>query len=578
MAESVLNLNRSDFNAAIRELADQGMDTTFLRQKYREQNSPFSGLLDYANRQQQRIEDAGRRPIMGGLLSKPVDATGMDAITQAEFEPAAFISGLLSGGAQAVDAPAAAMRGDLTGQDAENAALNTAGMAMLGGGLTAKPAGALGANSFRQRQLSVEDAPMIVQHNISPEGLAISEQIGGIPMPSIGIAGAKAPLEGFGDITLMLNPEKIAPRRDLPVYPADAYTGRQPRADVEFANKSLVEDAIAADPNFNHMRDKDYWMQSYDNFADNDRMMRTAQFGIDNKIANPKDYESFDDYVRDVQRKSGGFLYEEQLAPYAGLREYGDTQLMLSPEDPFTPSGNRRASKPYTVEDAFKRMNKNKASQAGSEGHSGPGLMRAVLLDKFKNLDDIKANRGLLMASGNEMEDVKGAWGSVVYDTIEDVASKHFEGSHRRAEEYMTDLAMGRNVSWANATSEARSAATKALAELKKEAAGMPTEYFEAKPRSVARIGDFDAAVVPEGSVEALEALRRAGIQNIKTYNPDVPGRTRADVIGGMDDFFFANASTPAGLLAGQMSSEEQRAIEDYLKGLQPQGLLGGAR
>ena len=149
MADDILNLNRSDFNATLRELADQGMDTTFLRQKYREQNSPFSGLLDYANRQQQRIEDAGRRPIMGGLLSKPVDATGMDAITQAEFEPAAFISGLLSGGAQAVDAPAAAMRGDLTRDEAEQAALNTAGFVMLGGSAVPKPKGALGANTLR---------------------------------------------------------------------------------------------------------------------------------------------------------------------------------------------------------------------------------------------------------------------------------------------------------------------------------------------------------------------------------------------------------------------------------------------
>ena len=133
MADDILSLNRSDFNATLRELADQGMDTTFLRQKYREQNSPFAGLLDYASRQQNRITEAGRRPIMGGLLSKPVDAVGMDAITQAEFEPAAFISGLLSGGAQAIDAPAAAMRGDLTREEAEQAALGTAGM-MLGGG------------------------------------------------------------------------------------------------------------------------------------------------------------------------------------------------------------------------------------------------------------------------------------------------------------------------------------------------------------------------------------------------------------------------------------------------------------
>ena len=70
MADDILSLNRSDFNATLRELADQGMDTTFLRQKYREKNSPFSGLLDYANRQQQRIDDAGRRPIMGGSSLK----------------------------------------------------------------------------------------------------------------------------------------------------------------------------------------------------------------------------------------------------------------------------------------------------------------------------------------------------------------------------------------------------------------------------------------------------------------------------------------------------------------------------
>ena len=314
-----------------------------------------------------------------------------------------------------------------------------------------------------------EEAPMIVQHNISPEGLAISEQIGGIPMPSIGIAGAKAPLENFGDITLLLDPEKIAPRRDLPVYPADAYTGRQPRADVEFVNQDAVERAISSDPKFSHMKDINYWMMSYDNFADNDRMMRTAQFGIDQKIADPKDYERFDDFVRDVQRKSGGFIYEEQLEPYSGLREYGETQLMIAPKDPYTPSGNRRKSKPYTVEEAFKRMRQSGASEAGAEQHSGAGQLRAVLLDKFKNLDEIKSKRGLLMPSGNEMEDIKGSFDTMAYDEVNDLAAKHFDGRFRLAEDYLTDLAMGRNTSYADATPEARDAARAALARLKEE-------------------------------------------------------------------------------------------------------------
>lgn len=401
-----------------------------------------------------------------------------------------------------------------------------------------------------------EDAPMIVQHNISPEGLAISDQIGGIPMPSIGIAGAKAPLENFGDITLLLDPQKIAPRRDLPVYPADAYTGRQPRADVEFVNQNATEKAISSDPKFSHMKDIDYWMMSYDNFADNDRMMRTAQFGIDQKIADPKDYERFYDFVRDVQRKSGGFIYEEQLSPYAGLREYGETQLMIAPKDPYTPSGNRRKSKPYTVEEAFKRMRQSGASDAGAEQHSGAGQLRAVLLDKFKNLEEIKSKRGLLMPSGNEMEDIKGSFDTMAYDEVNDLAAKHFDGRFRLAEDYLTDLAMGRSTSYADATPEARDAARAALARLKEEVKNMPTEYFEAKPRSVAQIGDFDAAVVPEGNQDALEILRRAGVSDIRTYG-EQPGQTRADVIRQFKDLMFA---VPAGGLLGYNMLPQQQA------------------
>ena len=401
-----------------------------------------------------------------------------------------------------------------------------------------------------------EEAPMIVQHNISPEGLAISEQIGGIPMPSIGIAGAKAPLENFGDITLLLDPEKITPRRDLPVYPADAYTGRQPRAFMEFVNENAAEKAIANDDNFKHMKDADYWMMSYDNFEDNDRMMRIAQYGMKHKIANPKDYERFDDYVRDVERKMGGFIDSDELMTVKGLRDYGETELKIAPTELFTPSGNRRDPKPYTVEEAFKRMNKNKAFAAGSEMHHGAGQIRAVLLDKFKNLEDIKSKRGLLMPSGNEMEDIKGSFDTMAYDEINDIAERYFGGRHRAAEDYVTDIAMGQSVSWADAPEGARQAANEALTRLKNVIKDMPTEYFEAKPRSVAQIGDFDAAIVPQSNQEAQEILRRAGIKDIRTYDDELEGQRRADVIRQFKDLMFA---VPAGGLLGyNMLSQQQ--------------------
>lgn len=420
----------------------------------------------------------------------------------------------------------------------------------------------VGAASTK-RDVSFEEAPMIVQHNMTPKGLEISKNIGGIPMPSIGIANANAPLENFGEISLLLNPSKIAPRSDLPVYPADAYTGRQPKAIIDFENPRAAEKAVASDPSFSHMKDADYWMMSYDDFDSNDRMMRIAQYGMRHKVSDPKDFDRFDDYVTDVERKMGGFIDGDQLDVEIGLAKYGDLQYKIAPTDWYTASGMRREPKPYTVEEAFKRMKKDKAFAAGSEMHHGAGQLRAVLLDKFKNLDDIKSKRGLLMASGNEMEDIKGSFDTIAFDEVADLANAHFGGRHRLAEDYITDLAMGNSVAYAEKGKEARADAMAALARLKDHVKDMPTEYFEAKPKSVAQIGDFDAAVVPEGDEGVIDTLKRAGINDIRTYNDDIEGKRRADVIRQFRDLMFV---APFGGLLGynvlaQQQDQEQKGL-----------------
>lgn len=539
----------------------------------REQTSIFRPFFERLREERAALAAEGRRPVLGGLLSKePV--MGTDTIRYEGIGP--MIRGVLEPVARGIDAPRAAYEGLIPAEDMAAEAFGTAGVTSLGGAAATKPAGALGANSFRGegRGPTFEEAPMIVHHNVSPQGLAVSESIGGMPMPSIGISNANFPLDNFGDISLILKPEKIAPRRDLPVYPADAYTGRQPRAEVQLENERMVQSAVAADPNFSHMRDKDNWMRSYDNFEDNDHMMRVAQFGIDNRVSNPKDFERFSDFVRDVRNKAGGYIDSEDLDAYAGLRQYGDTKLMMRPEDPYTALGTRRKSKEYTADEAFKRMRKNRASEAGSENHQGAGMLRAVLAEKFKNLDDIKANRGLLIPRGNELEDTKATFSNLSFNVTEDL-SNMLGGSMYSAGNYLTDLAMGRDTSWAKATPEIEAFARGKLEELRQVVSGMPTEYFEAKPRSMAQIGDFDAAVVPANAASSIDILRRAGLKDIRTYDPEVSGKRREDVIRGMDDFFFANASTPAGVLGAVMSDEDQqRAMKQYLAQRGPKGLL----
>lgn len=311
-----------------------------------------------------------------------------------------------------------------------------------------------------------EEAPMIVHHNLRPETLQMYSETGGMPMPSIAISNANFPLERFGDISLVMKPEKIKPSASMPVFPTDAFTGRAPRVEIE------------------------------------------------------------------------------------------EGQRVLYPEDPYTPSGNRRKPKPYSVEEAFRRMKKNRAYEAGSEQHAGSGQIRAVLSDKFNNMSDIKKNRGLLVPDDNDFEDVKGAWNNLVWDSVNDLANQHFGGRFRVAEDYMTDLVMGRNTSWANASPEARDATRSVISNLRQEVQGMPTEYFEAKPKKILQVSDFDAAAVPEGNQEALEILRRAGVSDIRTYD-EQSGQTRADVIRQFKDLMFA---VPVGGLLGYNMLPQQQA------------------
>jgi GNAT superfamily N-acetyltransferase len=142
-AESIFDLSPEDFRASLGEMQALGHDTDALMRQYRARNSPFAGINNAAAAQQQGLADSGRRPVLGGLLSKPEGATGLDAIRGLEREG---WRGLLGAGqqvGQAFDAPAAAYQGVIPQADVNMEALNTAGMAMGAGGAATAPSGAL---------------------------------------------------------------------------------------------------------------------------------------------------------------------------------------------------------------------------------------------------------------------------------------------------------------------------------------------------------------------------------------------------------------------------------------------------
>ena len=73
-----------------------------------------------------------------------------------------------------------------------------------------------------------EGDELIGMHNLSADNLAHAQEMGGLPVPSIGISKANAPLEGFGDISLIAKQDMVTPERGNPVFGADAYSRRYP--------------------------------------------------------------------------------------------------------------------------------------------------------------------------------------------------------------------------------------------------------------------------------------------------------------------------------------------------------------
>jgi len=152
----IFALPRDQFDGLLNELESAGRDTSDLRRQYRRENSIFSGLYDWADSTQEDLASEGRRGVGGGLLSKDIGSTGGDALSSMRLEPGAFVSGLLGGAGQALDAPAAAARGDMLPQDMIGEALGTAGVAQLGGAAMTAPSGALRSGLARDAATPAE--------------------------------------------------------------------------------------------------------------------------------------------------------------------------------------------------------------------------------------------------------------------------------------------------------------------------------------------------------------------------------------------------------------------------------------
>ena len=81
-------------------------------------------------------------------------------------------------------------------------------------------------------------------HNLSAEALAKADELGGLPVPSVGITKGRA-LEGFGEVTLLGTRPLVDPELGVPAFGSDVYSKRFPREKYKPVKMKKADDFFA---------------------------------------------------------------------------------------------------------------------------------------------------------------------------------------------------------------------------------------------------------------------------------------------------------------------------------------------
>jgi hypothetical protein len=362
---------------------------------------------------------------------------------------------------------------------------------------------------------------MFVHHNVPAEKLYAAEKLGGMPVPSLAISKTNAPLEGFGEITLIGGKEMAQPSKVNPVFKSDAYTKRKPEILYQMDTKSeqnlknLFGDLPASIPKGEFRLGN--LLDDFGRASENDVVQ--AKFLKDKGILpNPNDFMDkwqFDDEVRRLRRQHQG-EYDEWFSEFTNSLPEKGVNIKEKLFKGFAPSGNRKYA-PADLENIVKEMK----GGAGTEGYDyGVGNLRAIATPKFKKFDEIVNNRDRLISKAD-------------FETIKDASNKAYSDLGTRLRSFnknynysdaLSEVAETGNINvldriYPNIPQELKADVSSYINGLKK----MPTEYFEVKPQRAVSIGEFKGALIPNDLPQkAKTLLEKSGIKEIYTYaNPE---------------------------------------------------------
>ena len=448
-----------------------------------------------------------------------------------------------------------------------------------------KEAASEGGAMFDMRSPYEETADLIAIHNVTEEKLMGALRLGGLPMPSIAVVKAEAGHSNFGDISLVFRKETIDPQRDKRnrIYGADAWTptyvdvsyfidqDRVIEAETKFftLGKQIANGIFA---HSNTLRGYGFDQESTSNFDNavyalsNTEAMQAAYAAAHGIEVTPyykvdKQGRSVADYDRTANALHNAVKRRDVEA---WLRKELDGVIgkpgIWNGKDTFTASGNRRSywqtHIPYTLENIVKTMGKNQSARGEGARATAPGL-QSIVSPEYRTIDEVRADRGRL---GRETDEDYAEALQNLEQKLSDL-TEAIESVNNLFDNYQMANAIGdlclqaartnrsaksiRNTFTAggvNITDEQIAG----LQEIYREAAMLPTEYFEAKPQRAVGFDEVAAAIIPDNTSESTKkALADAGVNTVEYAAWDEQDRLAK--LNGLNDVRFDDRDTESG-------------------------------
>ena len=372
--------------------------------------------------------------------------------------------------------------------------------------------------SRRQNTKAEQEKNLIAQHNLTARALLHAVKMGGLPVPSVAITKVDSPLDNFGEITLLGEASMIDPKasRYAKVFGADVYSPRYPATELNLSKDTIkrAQELLADGMQATRKR--------HIEFAEIERDKGRAlaqepafmwQFlqkrGVVPNV--PANASSHDVYLELKQQIRDAELEDALLADAERFLEDLDADERIF--NGYSAQGNRRYI-PHTLDNLVKLMKKN---LRGGEGvNYGTGSLRAQFAPQFKSVEQIRKAKDKLVTEA-DFASIKQDIDAEFWKSAETI-SKDISGSTAVA--IMEDAAkIGVQQAASNYGITVDDAAAAKVEDFLAKLRNLPTEYFEAKITRAVSLSEFAAAVVPEdASAEVMQALRDAGIDNIRTY------------------------------------------------------------